>query len=303
MNLHLDETAFDDVVTEVADELNIHRSIIIKDYFVTLILMTLKKFYPEFIFKGGTSLSKCFGAINRFSEDIDLSYHVVSGEKITQNKMKSANKGIREAIKELNFDFENKEEFKSGRKFQLFDIGFRFHEDGSLVRDHIIIENSVLTISFPVKEMYVESIIGKFLIDQGKESICELYGLVEFKVVVQDMTRTFIDKVYAICDYYLEDKAEEHSRHLYDIHMLYSRIGELEELKDLVSQVRKEREGNIKSFSIRDNHQISKLLKDIIESNYYEKDYKTVTSSLLYDEISYKEVIETLKKVAMVDIF
>lgn len=30
---------------------------------------------PRLVFKGGTSLSKCYGAIQRFSEDIDLAFH------------------------------------------------------------------------------------------------------------------------------------------------------------------------------------------------------------------------------------
>lgn len=46
-----------------------------KDFFVCLLLNILfeSKFADSLVFKGGTSLSKIFGAINRFSEDIDLS--------------------------------------------------------------------------------------------------------------------------------------------------------------------------------------------------------------------------------------
>ncbi|MDF1618685.1 nucleotidyl transferase AbiEii/AbiGii toxin family protein [Petrocella sp. FN5] len=303
MNLHLDKIMFDDIVTEVSEGLNIHRSIIIKDYFVTLILLTLKEFYPEFIFKGGTSLSKCYDAINRFSEDIDLSYHVTGDENITQRRIKSANKGIKEAINALGFDHENEEDFKSGRKFQRFDIGFGFYEDTSLVRDHIIIENSVLTISFPVVELCIESLIGKYLNDYGKEAISELYGLYSFGVLVQDIRRTFIDKIYAICDYYLEDKAEEHSRHIYDVHMLYSKIGDLENLKELIPQVRKEREGNIKSLSIIGNHKIKDILDRIIQEDFYKRDYRIITKNLLYDNTSYEEAINTLKKISLINIF
>lgn len=53
----------------------INKSIVEKDYWVTFILQYLfhdSPFKDYFIFKGGTSLSKCFHVINRFSEDIDL---------------------------------------------------------------------------------------------------------------------------------------------------------------------------------------------------------------------------------------
>ena len=46
-----------------------------KDFWVTLMLdyiFHISKYKDYFIFKGGTSLSKCFNIINRFSEDIDL---------------------------------------------------------------------------------------------------------------------------------------------------------------------------------------------------------------------------------------
>ncbi len=52
-----------------------NKAIVEKDFWVTLVLDYLfhKCLYKDyFIFKGGTSLSKCFNIINRFSEDIDL---------------------------------------------------------------------------------------------------------------------------------------------------------------------------------------------------------------------------------------
>ncbi|RUV80206.1 nucleotidyl transferase AbiEii/AbiGii toxin family protein, partial [Mesorhizobium sp. M1A.F.Ca.IN.020.32.1.1] len=53
-------------------------TIIEKDFWVCWTLRRLfelsKEDAPTLIFKGGTSLSKAFGAIRRFSEDIDLSF-------------------------------------------------------------------------------------------------------------------------------------------------------------------------------------------------------------------------------------
>ena len=56
---------------------NIPSSAVRKDYFITLILQNLSNsiFLDNVVFKGGTSLSKCYpNSINRFSEDIDLTY-------------------------------------------------------------------------------------------------------------------------------------------------------------------------------------------------------------------------------------
>lgn len=44
-----------------------------KDYFVTEVLRTVAEHFPtQSIFKGGTSLSKTWRLIDRFSEDVDL---------------------------------------------------------------------------------------------------------------------------------------------------------------------------------------------------------------------------------------
>lgn len=54
---------------------NIPPYIVEKDYWLSLILNYLfnfSKWKQNIVFKGGTSLSKCFGIIKRFSEDIDL---------------------------------------------------------------------------------------------------------------------------------------------------------------------------------------------------------------------------------------
>jgi len=61
-----------------ATKLGIHEAIIEKDYWICLVLDSLfhKCEYKEyFAFKGGTSLSKCFNVIQRFSEDIDLIFN------------------------------------------------------------------------------------------------------------------------------------------------------------------------------------------------------------------------------------
>lgn len=62
-------------IEQAAIQRNISPVIMEKDFFVCWLLSILfeSQFADSLVFKGGTSLSKIFGAINRFSEDIDLS--------------------------------------------------------------------------------------------------------------------------------------------------------------------------------------------------------------------------------------
>lgn len=60
---------------ETSRKLNVHEAVIEKDFWVSWVLNALfrsEHWGSRMIFKGGTSLSKVFGLINRFSEDIDL---------------------------------------------------------------------------------------------------------------------------------------------------------------------------------------------------------------------------------------
>lgn len=74
MLLHDDKELFREVVISTAEELGLVVSIVEKDYYVTMILKRLSMECPECVFKGGTSLSKCYHVIDRFSEDIDIAF-------------------------------------------------------------------------------------------------------------------------------------------------------------------------------------------------------------------------------------
>ncbi|AKU92614.1 nucleotidyl transferase AbiEii/AbiGii toxin family protein [Vulgatibacter incomptus] len=70
--VHENNEEFADLVRIVAGERGMSRSIVEKDYWVTHTLWALSVGGLEVWFKGGTSLSKGFGLIERFSEDLDL---------------------------------------------------------------------------------------------------------------------------------------------------------------------------------------------------------------------------------------
>lgn len=63
------------LIKNTAHKMKVRETIVEKDYWVCFTLDYLFhecQWSDSFIFKGGTSLSKCFGLLDRFSEDIDL---------------------------------------------------------------------------------------------------------------------------------------------------------------------------------------------------------------------------------------
>ena len=77
MNLHEHKEEFEELIAIVADYIGIPADAVRRDYYIVQMMQNLQNSeYAEVcVFKGGTSLSKCYpGSINRFSEDIDLTF-------------------------------------------------------------------------------------------------------------------------------------------------------------------------------------------------------------------------------------
>ena len=81
MYLHKENRAlFRDAILLTSQRLEVSEDIVEKDYYVTLILKKLSLIEYPVVFKGGTSLSKAFQVIDRFSEDIDITFTEHLGE-------------------------------------------------------------------------------------------------------------------------------------------------------------------------------------------------------------------------------
>ncbi|MCK9520727.1 MAG: nucleotidyl transferase AbiEii/AbiGii toxin family protein [Dehalococcoidia bacterium] len=74
MKLHRDIKLFSDTLRAASQHLDIKLEFVEKDYWITLVLSRLakSKYVDESVFKGGTSLSKGYNLIERFSEDVDI---------------------------------------------------------------------------------------------------------------------------------------------------------------------------------------------------------------------------------------
>ena len=103
--LHDDKETFEQIILRVSEDTGIEASIVEKDYYVTLFLKRVVEIQPNIIFKGGTSLSKCYKLINRFSEDIDLNINTES--KPTEGQRKKLKTNIVSIIDEFGFHLHN----------------------------------------------------------------------------------------------------------------------------------------------------------------------------------------------------
>jgi len=120
---------FKELLSIVSSKKGIDITLVEKDYWIMHALYSLQQQGIEFELKGGTSLSKGYGLIHRFSEDIDIHIRTNFGLPIEgkedKSQVKTARKefydvfakslsinGINEIVRDHEFD--DKEKFRSG---------------------------------------------------------------------------------------------------------------------------------------------------------------------------------------------
>jgi predicted nucleotidyltransferase component of viral defense system len=293
--LHNDREKFVQLVIAVSDATNIKRALVEKDYFVTLFLSCLKEKEPLLVFKGGTCLSKCFKIVKRFSEDIDINLEDVN--ELTHSRKRMLKKHIVDVIDDLKLSLKNPEQVRSGRDHNIYRISYPAAFTDPSIKQHLEVESYFMIGSFPVVEMSVSSLIHDHLNEGHIKGTITDSGPEPFNIRVQVLERTFVDKIFAICDYHINEKTDAQSRHLYDLHKILPQMTLDEGLKDFVEEIRKAREGKRDCPSAEKDRSLPNMLERIVTENTYKNDYNTITSPLLYEKVSYDEVIGSIRKI------
>ena len=286
-----------EIIETVSREVNRTPQMIEKDTIQSMFLMGLSKTELPFVFKGGTSLSKGYGLIDRFSEDIDLSMNVKATES---DKRKSKNE-IERIADELGLVLENPEDIQSRHSYNKYE-----YEYDSLFSDiplELIVETSFYQTVYPVEKHVICSFVGNFC--QKNNITLPIPFDADFVTMnLQSLERTFVDKVFAICDYRIQDMQDRDSRHLYDIAKILPQLDINRELDELIDDVRDDRMLSKNNPSAQLKYDIPEMLHEIITSRFYESDYNNITKRLLYEDVPYNEAIQRgIAVIADMDIF
>lgn len=260
--LHNDREQFKDAIYLAYDQTGIMVQAIEKDYYVTMLLKLLSEKIPYIVFKGGTSLSKCHKVIKRFSEDIDITIDTT----LSQGQKKKVKQAIVDSADELGMVIENLEDTRSRRDYNRYVIAYDsvIPMESAALKSAVLLETSYTAVSFPTVLLPVHSYIGEMMEKEAPDAISD-FMLTPFEMKVQGIDRTLADKVFAVCDYYLEGKVTKHSRHLYDIYKLLPLVPQNEDFKELVHEVREVRSHSSICPSAAAEVDIPKLIEKIIE--------------------------------------
>lgn len=274
-----------EIIETVARELAKGEQIVEKDTIQSMFLKAVAESELPFVFKGGTSLSKAYNIIDRFSEDIDLSM----SRRPTQSERAKSKDIILKTAEKLGLVLVNPEDIKSRYDYNKY--VFEYESLFSDVPPEIVIETSYYQNAYPVSEIKVDSFIGRFC-RENEIKLPVPFDAAEVVMNVQSLERTFVDKVFAVCDYRLQNMQSRDSRHLYDICKLMERVQLDNRLTGLVDEVRKDRMKSKNNPSAQPEYDIPEMLREIVQSRFFEADYKDVTQKLLYEDVSYDYAVE-----------
>lgn len=223
MKLHIEKDIFQEFIKLSAVKFNLNLIFIEKDYWITLVLYRLarSKYVNESVFKGGTSLSKAYNLIERFSEDVDIA--IINDKAKTGNEIKTI---IRTIEKEITLDL---------KELQMDGItskGSRFRKsvfeyvttENSNTNNKLIVEVNSFANPFPFHRLRIQSMLFDFLLQTNNEKYIEQYDLQSFEVNVLSKEQTLLEKMMSLIRFSYKDNTvesiSEKIRHFYDLYYL-----------------------------------------------------------------------------------
>jgi predicted nucleotidyltransferase component of viral defense system len=226
MTLHIDKQLYKDAIEFTASGLNLDPMYVEKDYWVTVALKAIysSEIAHEVIFKGGTSLSKCYKLIKRFSEDIDLVVVRTKFDNDTKikKKLKVISKTIEHVLPEINIEGITSKHGMLRKTAHQYNKVFT----GNLgqVRDVIIAEASSLGNFEPYKKKSITSLVAEMMQQQQQDELIKQYQLQAFDVLVLELQRTLCEKIMSLVRFSHSQNAildlQKKVRHCYDLYYL-----------------------------------------------------------------------------------
>ncbi|MCV9387425.1 nucleotidyl transferase AbiEii/AbiGii toxin family protein [Reichenbachiella ulvae] len=224
------------IFQQVANETGLPAHNVEKDWWVvqTLSLVFGLDAGPHLVFKGGTSLSKSWGIIHRFSEDVDLAVDRaflgfegdLSKKQLTKLRKASSAYIIDEFAPSLQKSFDS--------------IGMNEVQVSVIETTESDQDPKLVEVHYPYTVDYPDYIKPRILLEIGCRSLiepytaCNIHSLVDnqypdavfatpaITVPSVNPERTFLEKIFLLHEEFQKDemRSERMSRHLYDLYKL-----------------------------------------------------------------------------------
>ncbi len=295
-----------EIINAVSLETGIAPSYIEKDWYLVLVLSLLQQHNTnnqKIVFAGGTSLSKGYGLIHRFSEDVDFN---IIGFEDKNRKARSSFRdeliGYIENNESLHID---KATLKSRDECKYINFYINYPKEVELessLRSDLKVELSFKSTYLPTITKKISSLVAEFVPDcpiaeieciSPVETAANKFSALLWRMDIKDRSQPY--------NHMTNDPAL--MRHLHDLSALHYIIENNSDFMRLVREIfekDKIRGDKNRNISLKDfiNQTIEKLEKDTL----YEKEYDSFVSTMCYGEqvISFKQALQSYKQLCSV---
>ncbi|MCL2074258.1 MAG: nucleotidyl transferase AbiEii/AbiGii toxin family protein [Marinilabiliaceae bacterium] len=311
------------IIEQTSTKMNdLHPQIVEKDLWVTTILQLIFSlpFADKLVFKGGTSLSKVWNLIERFSEDIDLAidrelfdlHGFLTIKQIKRLRKQSSLfvkdtfcSELRMLIEKYNLqnlcivepqpDGEGDKTYPEPRK--IFIRYQSLFDSLPYVKAEIVLEIGSRSLIEPTAKKEVKSLIS--------ENLPIETTLVNSQIITAVPEKTFIEKIFLLHEIFTSGGqmlANRKSRHLYDLEKMMDKDFAIKAIynNDLWNTIRQHREkfthinGVDYSQDIRPN--ITNIPPDSVIKDW-QQDYDTMQNTMIYgNSLTFNELIDRIKQ-------
>lgn len=294
-----------DVIEEIAVEMGISSAFVEKDWYSVQALMALAKHESDgfqTIFSGGTSLSKGYGLIQRFSEDLDFRcLALVAGTKAQMKKVRRAyRKGVLDAVDSVELLALDREQVDIASNYVKFDLGYpQNHDASAALRAGLQIEFSFTQPRLEAERRQIQSFVSFFTEAEP-----------EVEILCLQPIETAADKLSALTWRVLKRDRSAHGddptmiRHLHDIAALISVIRE--DTEQFVEVAESSFEGDRQTGRRDTEASFIKSVQDAItcldNDDEYREEYSQFVDAMSYadddESLDFDSAVETLEEVA-----
>jgi predicted nucleotidyltransferase component of viral defense system len=307
-----------EIYKQLSDESKIPPFAVEKDWWVVQVLATIFEMSvgKHLVFKGGTSLSKAWNLISRFSEDVDLAIdpkflgfegelkkkditalrkaanQYISNTFYPELKQRMAEKGFTN----VNWDIINTQESDQDPKIMLMYYP-NVIESVGYIQPKVQIEIGCRSLREPLKIVEFNTLIDEYYPQAS-------FAMPAIKVPTVVPERTFLEKIFLLHEEFSKPtqaiRVERLSRHLYDVFQLSKTEIKQNALNDteLYETIVKHRYNFTRISKVDYNLHQPQTINSIPPSEVikaWEADYNTMLTEMIYgDAPTFEELIQEL---------